>query len=307
MDSRTAPRCQAGALDPGHAVVEGHAAHLHLARYIVQEALGGAPDGGDAAGPDVGGAHGAGAVGGQHHGRPTVRHGDGALGPGEGQRQGDQRQRVDHHGRVAAPAGAAAHHGGHRGRGGERGGRPAPAVVQQQVGARRPAAPRPAPAGTRARRSSRAAGQPLGPRGQAHANRAPVAPAPDGHAHRVAGLEPRRPRTTRRPGSRTGRPSMPTITSPAALRPAWSAGPPLVTSRTRAPPRGSAALVRPMNGPLDPLARLQPRQHAAHGVGRHGEADADAAAAPRRRWRSGSSRPPRARACPAAGRRSCRG
>ncbi len=138
IDSRTAPRAQPRALDPRDAVVEGHAADLDLARHVVQEALGRAAHGGDAAGPDVGGAHGRRAVGGQHHRGAAVGHRHRALGPGEGQRQRDQGQRVDHHRRVPAPAGAAAHHGGHRGRRGERGGGLAPAAVQQQVGRRPP-------------------------------------------------------------------------------------------------------------------------------------------------------------------------
>ena len=190
------------------------------------------------------------AVGGQHHRGAAVGHGDGALGLGRGPapaRSGPARRRPSARGGASRAARAP-----------PRASWPGEANAAAALRRRRVrAAGRPTAASGTASRASRNQGAPklTGRRGAARAawsgahgtvRRSPA--AADGDAHGVAGLAAARPRTTRRPGCAPGGRRCPRSRRRPRCRPARSAGPPLVTSRTRAPPRGSAELVRPMNG-----------------------------------------------------------
>ena len=147
------------------------------------------------------------------------------------------------------------------------------AAALQPAGSRPPpAGPAAARAGIRATRSSWRSAPCSRPGAELDLDLAP-SPSRSTSSRPSRRARARRSRCDRSSGEPTGPPATPTITSPPGRRPARSAGPPLETPSTAAPPEPSA-LVTPIQPRSIVCAAREARDHLAHGVGRDREAHA---------------------------------
>ena len=239
----------------------------------------------EARGPHVGGLHRAADVGDEHDRGALDRHRDGLLRPRGGQDEDRQREQEDQHRHVAAPARAV---------------RAPPTAVS--AGAAKAAAARRRSRWLRAvegdehagwRRGGRAPGARRSSRGEgdeAHGVRAgrfcSVASSVTSWPVRSTRISMSSPGcwllTMRETSAEplTAWPSISVMTSPGST-PALSAGPPGVTVLTSAPDGALGSVGSEVSTPRHGRAilspRLQARDDLAHGVRRHGEADADVA------------------------------
>jgi hypothetical protein len=124
-------------LDLTHGVVEDEDPHAQLLGGIVEKPERCATNGGHSRGRDVACLHRARRVGGEHHGRPLLGHGDGRLRPSQRHGDGRQGRAVDQERQVPAHARSLRRHGGDQERRGEARGINLAATIGQDVERRR--------------------------------------------------------------------------------------------------------------------------------------------------------------------------